>query len=455
MKKRIIIHYSFLLLALGACGKGFLAVKYDKSVVTPTTLADYQALLHGNMQTPSSHELGITGSDEFYLSNASWQSLVQPYLKNGYIWADDIYEQQPCEDYNRAYSRILTANIVLDGLDKLTPNEDEKQQWDQAKGAALYFRAEKFYQLAQLFCKPYYKETATIDPGIALRLSPDVEQASQRASVAETYQQICADLLAALPLLPVISQTNLHPSKAAANALFAKTYLLMGDYVSAAGYAADCLSQQNMLINYQTLSKDSNTPFPAYAEGNEEVILLSYTANIPIVASSRFNADTTLLALYQSGDLRNAIFYRTNTDGRILFKGSYAGSAYYFTGLSTSEVWLISAECHARLGQLGKAMNDINTLRKTRFSPEQYVPLEAADEQQALRLVLEERRLELVMRGTRWEDLRRLNNEPAFAKTLVRQVNDQRYELLPNSPRYVWPLPDDAINFGHLTQNPR
>ena len=69
--------------------------------------------------------------------------------------------------------------------------------------------------------------------------------------------------------------------------------------------------------------------------------------------------------------------------------------------------------------------------------------------------ILAERRKELVMRGTRWADLRRLNKEPKYATTLVRDLDAEQYELKPGSPKWVWPLPIEAIDNGGYDQNPR
>lgn len=38
---------------------------------------------------------------------------------------------------------------------------------------------------------------------------------------------------------------------------------------------------------------------------------------------------------------------------------------------------------------------------------------------------------------TRLIDLKRLNREPEFAKTIVHEVNGVEYKLEPNSPKYI------------------
>ena len=69
---------------------------------------------------------------------------------------------------------------------------------------------------------------------------------------------------------------------------------------------------------------------------------------------------------------------------------------------------------------------------------------------------LAERRKELIQRGLRWTDLRRLNLDPRFAVTIERVVQGATYQLLPNDLRYTFLIPNDEIFAnGLIEQNPR
>ncbi|MGY6541709.1 hypothetical protein, partial [Vibrio parahaemolyticus] len=72
---------------------------------------------------------------------------------------------------------------------------------------------------------------------------------------------------------------------------------------------------------------------------------------------------------------------------------------------------------------------------------------------EALDLILKERRKELVTRGLRWQDLKRLNRDGHFQQTLKRSIGENTYELPANDPRYVLPIPSYVINFNHIEQN--
>jgi hypothetical protein len=70
--------------------------------------------------------------------------------------------------------------------------------------------------------------------------------------------------------------------------------------------------------------------------------------------------------------------------------------------------------------------------------------------------VLNERRKELPNTGqVRWEDLRRLNTDSRFARTLTRVNNGIIYTLLPGDPRYVFPFTAKIIQQEGLQQNER
>ena len=125
-----------------------------------------------------------------------------------------------------------------------------------------------------------------------------------------------------------------------------------------------------------------------------------------------------------------------------------------FSGLATDELFLIKAECLARAGNASGALSTLNDLLRARYAQGTFVDLHADDPQQALRLVLQERRKELVFRGIRWSDLRRLNKEGAGI-VLTRLLNGKTYTLPANSNKYTLPIPPDEIALNGIEQNPR
>jgi len=138
--------------------------------------------------------------------------------------------------------------------------------------------------------------------------------------------------------------------------------------------------------------------------------------------------------------------------GGYSFKGSY--SVYsLFIGIATDEVYLMRAECNARLGNKDAALNDLNTLMVTRWSTGTFIPFTAATSQDALNIILQERRKELIFRNLRWMDIKRLNKDGANI-TLTRIIGGQTYTLPPNDNRFALPLPADIVKMTGMPQNP-
>jgi hypothetical protein len=80
----------------------------------------------------------------------------------------------------------------------------------------------------------------------------------------------------------------------------------------------------------------------------------------------------------------------------------------------------------------------------------------AANASDALVQIITERRKELVFRGCRWTDLRRLSGDSRFAYTLTRTLLGQTYTLPPGDPRYTLQVPAYVITSsnGTIAQTP-
>src|SRR5690606_31640257 len=214
----------------------------------------------------------------------------------------NIFINTQSDDWNHGYKKILYANVVLEGLAKIGRSADNQEEWDNIKGGALYFRALTLYQLAQLFCKPYEKETAGQELGLPLRTESDINVSYDRSTLEETYQFIINDLNNAFELLPVRSITNYRPSGEAVYALLARIYLQMGDYDAALKNAESSLQRNSYLIDFNTLDQETRLPFPLMMEDNKEIIFVSLMSQLSVLSPPRFNIDTVLYSLYEDTD---------------------------------------------------------------------------------------------------------------------------------------------------------
>ena len=172
---------------LHACSEDWLEQKPDMALTVPKTLDDYQLLLN-NRDTFGTKlpGMGEIANDDYYLTDASWNSLATPVGRNSYIWAADIFEGTQNADWNNAYKQILEANIVLDGIERLPAIEKQRKDLlDNVKGQALFYRAVCYWMLADLFCNPYNRDNPE-DLGLPLNLSSEIGPRSSRSTLKDT-----------------------------------------------------------------------------------------------------------------------------------------------------------------------------------------------------------------------------------------------------------------------------
>jgi tetratricopeptide (TPR) repeat protein len=442
-----------ILLQTMACDKkDLLKEKPGTAIIVPTTPADMQALLDNDDVFASTTSLNFICADEFYFAEKALSDMRQSIL-NAYRYVDFLFDAaEEVPDWNNAYTQTYYANNVLEGVKRLRGSIDDKVL-NPLSGDALFKRSYAFFNVSQVFTLPYDSVTGITDMGIPLRLTIDRDEVLERSSVAATYKRIIDDLWDAVDLLPK-SIDMVHrnrSSRPAAYALLARVYMSMGAYNDALHAAQRSLELYDSLIDFNTGIVSSSMPFTAT---NAETL---YQSGMPSDADVLYDAmirkevfvDSTLLAEYKIGDLRRTVFFSksVSTTG---FKPGYYGKMVPFTGLGTAELYLIVAECLVRQGDVNTGLDWLNKLLKSRWKTGQYIPYTAATTESALNVILQERKKELIFRGLRWTDIRRLRKEKPF--TLSRTVQGHTKELLPNSRRYALPIPEQVRRFNKLIQ---
>lgn len=447
------------LLFLGCMKESWFDVKSNKQLSVPTTITDLQSLMDdGYSMNSYSPMMGENASDAHYFEENRVRRLVG-FALNSYTWSK-LQPNRQVTDWVAinfgSYRRVYVANLVLENLQKikLEDNVDKSKLLD-IKGQALFFRGRAFYELSQIFVP--FPDASIMDKkyGIPLRLESDINLKSVRSTVNETYNRIISDLKEAADLLPLYAPIKTRPSKGAAFAQLARVYLGMENYGEALKYADLALGLNSKLIDYSSLQYTStDSPFDPY---NDETIFYSFISGGSFLLSN-VRIDSILFRSYQDDDLRKVAYYNYDPVRNVTqFKGTYSGPGQgtFFSGLATDELYLIRAECYARSGRINESMIDLNVLLKTRWrDKETYVDIKATSTEEALAIVLQERKKELVLRGVRWTDLRRLNRDPRFVQTFTRTVNGKVYTLEPNSYKYTFPIPDDIIEVTGMQQNP-
>lgn len=370
-----------------------------------------------------------------------------------YSWGKPFYSGSETDnDWNAIYNGIYTFNTVIKDV-KNSKNGTESAK-DILLGETLVHRSFSYFMLVNLYGKQYDPATASQDPAVPLLLEPKLFVDLTRTSVQTVYNQIIADTKRAIPLLPIIQEINFRPNKASAYALLSKTYLFMRDFSNALLYADSTLLLSSELYDYNISTRGYPSQY-----NNKQVLLRKTMRQVVNV----LQLSESLLSLLGTKDLRFAVSVRPGTS----FSPSFTGSGYWSpnryngnpdhpaVGLTVNETWLIKAECLARTGQRDEALKILNDFRKFRFNAADYTVLSAGSKDDALRLVINERRLEFFGTGLRWFDQRRLDKDPLFAQTYTRVFDNVTYTLAPGSNKFVFPFSQLAISQNpELIQNP-
>jgi len=474
--------------------KKYVDIKQNNAESRLITANDCQLLLNDyanmNIGYPSD---GESSADNFYLNEPSYlsQSIEE---RDIYTWQSSAIRNNASPQWQYAYKVVYLSNLVLETLDKIKTNTDQTL-YNDLRGQALFFRAYCFWNIAQLYAKRYTTSDANQNLGIPLRLNSDINDKSERGTVQQTYSKIIVDLIEAASLLSQTSTVPSRPNKVAAYAMLARVYLSMEDYPSALNNADAALKLNNQLLDYNTLSRTSTTPFTRF---HKEVIFHSImtpgsTLNPGSATSNIAKIDDDLYNSYNVDDLRKYIFFKENSqttqlknplflttpgalefvtvtlaNGTYRFTGNYepVTTAALFNGLAVDELYLIRAECYARAGNKDASMADLNSLLVNRWVVGKFVGKLAINANDALSQVLLERRKELVMRGQRWTDARRLSlnftrqiktvNFSGFANAPIREVvTSNTFNLSANDPRFTLLIPNDVILNSSIQQNPR
>ncbi|MCJ0741851.1 RagB/SusD family nutrient uptake outer membrane protein [Pedobacter montanisoli] len=450
MKLRYITFWVFLLAFSSLLGcKKFLEEKPRSNLAVPSSLKDFQALLdQSNVMNDLDAASGEASATDCYLTTANFLSRTE-WQQRMYTWQTSEVYDRITNEWANLYNVVYRANTVISGIDEVELTTTNAAEWRNVKGQAHFYRGKMFLLGLSIWSKAYHPTTAATELGIPLRLNVNFNETSVRSSQATSYAQVLADLTSAAQLLPNVPVHVMRPSKPAAYALLSRLYLQMGNFEKASLYADSCLAIRSELIDYNTLNVASNFPIAAFGK---EVIHSSMVQLLSTINPSTARIDPLLYASYSDNDLRKTVFFLRNSDGTYRFKGSYQGSANLFSGLATDEMYLNRAECKARLGQQELALQDLNLLLRNRYKTGTFVPYTLANTTDVLKLVLEERRKELLMRNLRWADIKRLNILGAGI-TLERTVNGQTYLLPANSPRFAAPIPEVVIELSGMPQN--
>ncbi|MFS4474602.1 RagB/SusD family nutrient uptake outer membrane protein [Chryseobacterium sp. T20] len=451
--KKIFIILPIITCLLGiSCSEKWLEDKQDIKLIVPATLTDLDLLLNADLFQYDGRGGIETSCDDYEFTTEQYNQISFGFDRDFIIWKKERdYENLDLVQQNEwkcAYGQIQVCNVVLKQLIPINRNSSNKMEYDRIKGTALYHRAKQFLNMAMTFSKNYEQSTANTDLGIPIKLDDDIDENVKRATVEQTYQQIIQDLRQSAQSLPMTQPDYTKVAKSGAFALLARAYLFMNNFNDAKSAADSSLKYNSFVQDFNQITNTSaNRPLNIQSkEIHVRGVMVKSSSN---PTTGRIN--TMLYNQYTNDDLRKVLFFRNEADGKVTFKGSFLSSL--FTGTTTGEVLLILAEAKARLNDTKGSLEALNKLAINRYKKDNFVPFSASSNTNALDIILKERRKELLARGLRWQDLKRLNIDPKYAVNLTRTIGTAIYTLPANDPRYVLPIPQFVINFNHIEQN--
>ena len=444
----------------------YLDIK-PKGEKIPTTVSDYETLLNYESVQKVSDTYPAYLTDDVFLPDVAEGTAtpglnsVDQSIRNLYLFKKEVFgDAQDDGFWFASYNRIYYYNTVIDNI--MNADGSDEQQKLSIRAEALISRALEYLYLVNGYAKYYDVRTAESDPGVPLILDEDISKKNLvRASVKDVYAQIQSDLQTALPNLPMQAKGNaFRASKAAGYGVLAKMYLYMGNYAKALKAANAVLEMNNSLLDlkkYAVVKAQSSigrTNVPQDID-NPENIYIKFAPYVYGLSSKVFGSDE-LISLFSEDDMRLQVYFTKNF--RNIPTDKYVWAPYLRANLAVSspEIYLIAAECEAREGSIERAIALINKLRDNRIKNN--TDIVATDRNDALQKVLEERRRELAMSGmVRYIDLKRLNQESQFAKTVTHFTGEGTFSLEPNSPLYVLPIPAKVMRFNKnsMQQNER
>lgn len=470
---------TLVIFSLTSCDKALEEEPQNK--LKPQTATDYDELL--NYGYPTTRDYGTVVPLDYYVEMMTDDQDIRYFNKDRNEYAihpfsfEDTHEHSSMiNGYDQAwknfYHAIYYANVVIDNIDNADGDINFKKY---IKGEAMALRAFSFFKLINLYAKPYDESTAGTDLGVPLKLDPTVQAGSYtRNTVSEIYDQINNDITEGIRLMVendqrVQSKFKLKP--VSAYLLASRIALYQKNYELAIENANEAIALNSQLFDLSGNTMEFAQTSWGYGQGthyfnsDNNNVLFRYGSNefytfVFFPGSLALSDD--FKSIFEPGDLRFYYFsYVKGPLGRAYFKfrpfPNRPGEP--IRGFRVEEAYLNRAEAFVMTNKTQEALDDINTIRKSKFDasfdPDQdyykYTSTEYDTQEKVIAAVREERRRELFGEFHRWYDLRRYG-----MPEIVHQHNNETYILPEKDLRYVLQIPQIELDYNpSMQKNPR
>lgn len=481
------IHIKIYLLAamvlatgLTACKKSFLEIDTKGKVIAKTT-NDYNLLLNNaSFYTQGQFNHLIMG-DEVASVDPYYAAMYSISGKLSFEYADDIYlatdspvEAQALLNVLYTYNKIINEVMESEG--------GTEQQKLAIKAEALANRAWIYLWLINYYGKPYAPASAANDPGFYIITTSDVTvNKFERSSVQAVYDFILNDLKTAISHLPLSLGKRMRASKSAAEALLGKTYWFMGRYPEALAQFNNAFTDMPTdfplaLLDYKTYlapggewgynpatSPDRSLEGPSNANRDYETLFYKLISSYYSSSVNDVMLSPATMALFKTAgnsDERLKLYSDRQYGGGLIATPGVRrkiGFRLIQVGITLPDLYLMRAECKARVNDVTGAKLDLETFRKSRMSAADAV-VNITDPVAMLKFILDERIREFALQGHRWFDMRRLSTDPLFAgTTYTHQVLSKTGEVVASFPlkaeRFTFRIPGRIIDMNPGTVN--
>ncbi|MDR6464362.1 RagB/SusD family nutrient uptake outer membrane protein [Chryseobacterium sediminis] len=410
----------------------FLDIQPEGKII-PVTTEDYRKVLtSAYSKYPVHKSLVALRTDETNLDDNGVDFISYREIA---MWKDSNYDATSAElPWLSFYSVNFYLNQIINEGSKTMKDSPEK---NQILAEAYALRAYLYFDMVNLYGKPYNSATASTDRGVPINLEIDLEQVLKPSSVLEVYNQVHTDLKKAEDLMVEQKQplgVNYRFSKTALLAFEARTALYEGDWNKALDYADQVLAVKADLSNLNTV----NTP-PNHYASPESIMALDNTWDNSIKVLS-FASPELISSYNTAADKRFGMYFEKNGSKYKVIKG---GSLEFKVSFRTAEQYFIKSEALLKLNKLTEAKETLLKVLKNRYTPDGYTSVQNAvnsmDSTAFMNFILDERFREFALEGQRWFDLRRANQ-----KKITHTISGKEYILQQNDPRYTIEYPMSA-----------
>ncbi len=431
-----------LAMPFDACKKSFLDIVPKGKLIASTT-NDYDLLMNNGNIYSNNMDVSIPMGDEV-IADDNYYTNALVRTQRIFSWSDIIYDNGVlASEMTGMMTTLYYFNKVANEVMASTGGTDQQKKalLAEAKGDRAYNN----FWLINMYGKPYDSATAATDPGFPIVTQADVTQTNfVRGTVKDMYDFIVKDLTEAIPDLPIVIKSRGRMGKAAAEVLLGKVYLFMGNYAAAKTQLDNAVTDLASTGSGTTLTTmglyDLNTTMvvggtwgyttasattyfsgvPAVTLNTENICGRALATNVWSFTGNELLLSPAAVNLFTASDKRRNFFTaKPYLGGGFPVAGALRrnGPISVQNGETIPDMYLLRAECKARLNDLAGAKADLETLRVKRMSATDAVVPTTLTQLQMIQFVLNERIREFAVEGQRWWDMRRLSVDPLFAGT--------------------------------------